>query len=454
MNPSTPPKAGTGALPRPDRALKRYLPKTLYGRALIIIVAPMVLLQLIATYVFYERHWDHVTRRLAQGLGGDITLVIHLLREFPEPGQRAFVLAEAKRLLRLDVALAPQARLPASAPPPAFGRRHQTIATTLANSLGYPFHLDTGGLKDDIRVSVQLAEGVLHFTIPRSRVESSSTYIFIMWMVGAAVVLVAIALLFMRNQLRPILRLAEAADNMGKGREVGDFRPSGATEVRRAAAAFLRMRERIERQVRQRTEMLAGVSHDLRTPLTRMKLQLAMLGDAEEAVSLGSDVADMERMVEGYLAFARGEDTEATVATDLSGLLREVAEEARRHGREVALSIEGDLVLPARAGALKRCLTNLVDNARRHGTRTSIHARRGTDAIEIAVDDDGPGIPEGDRDAVFLPFHRLDASRNPDTGGTGLGLTIARDVARGHGGDITLGTAPAGGLRALVRLPL
>ena len=171
MNRSTPPKEGARALPRPGQALKRFLPQTLYGRALLIIVTPMVLLQLIVTYIFYERHWDHVTRRLAQGLGGDITMVIHMLREFPEPGQQAFVLAQAKALLSLDVALAPQARLPASPPPPGFGRRHQTIANTLVNSIGYGFHLDTGGLDEEIRVSVQLAEGVLHFTAPRTRVE-------------------------------------------------------------------------------------------------------------------------------------------------------------------------------------------------------------------------------------------------------------------------------------------
>jgi two-component system osmolarity sensor histidine kinase EnvZ len=272
-------------------------------------------------------------------------------------------------------------------------------------------------------------------------------------MVGTSLVLFAVASVFMRNQVRPIRRLARAMDRFGKGREPGDFRPAGATEVRQAAAAFNVMRERIQRMISQRTEMLAGVSHDLRTPLTRLKLELAML-QGKDVEAMRSDVADMERMLNEYLAFARGEGTEAMSETDVGELLAEVVEGARRQGAEVALETDRGMVVPARPNALKRCLTNVVANAIAHGHRVSVHAGRRGDAIEITVDDDGPGIPADKREEVFRPFYRLEGSRSRETGGTGLGLTIARDVMRGHGGDIKLDASPWGGLRAKLRLPI
>ena len=445
---------GAASVPRPSRLVKRALPKSLFGRALLIIVTPVVVVQMVATYVFYERHWDDVTRRLALSVGGDIAMVIRLLDVYPEAEDQAFIFSEALRRMHLTVSFRSGDRLPKEPPRLSNSILDRRLPKALGEHLAYPFHIDTHSFADEVAIRVQLDDGVLDVMAPRHRVASSTTYIFIMWMVGTALVLVAIAVVFMRNQVRPIARLAEAADNLGKGREVKDFKPSGAWEVRRAAAAFLGMRDRIERQIRQRTEMLAGVSHDLHTPLTRMKLQLAMLEESDEISSLRSDVAEMENMVEGYLAFARGQDSEAVVATDLPELLREVVNEARRQGCHVALVTQVDMPVPIRPNAFKRCVTNLVDNARRHAGQVAISATAKGDVIEIVVDDDGPGIPEDKREEAFKPFHRLDASRNPDTGGSGLGLSIARDVARSHGGDITLSEAPTGGLRALVRLPV
>jgi two-component system osmolarity sensor histidine kinase EnvZ len=438
---------------RPAQLVKRVLPRSLFGRALLIIVTPVVVLQIVATYIFFERHWDQVSRRLALGVGGDIAMIIELLDQFPGAESRERILVDALYRMHLKVTLLPGERLPAE-PPELTSILDRMLSKALGEHLTQPFHVDTRRAADWIGIDVQLAQGLLRVAAPRDRVASSTTSIFMMWMVGTAFVLVVIALIFMRNQLRPIRRLAQAADDLGKGRQVTDFKPSGATEVRRASAAFLVMRDRIERQVRQRTEMLAGVSHDLRTPLTRMKLQLAMLGDGDEVADLRSDVAEMENMVEGYLDFARGRETEASVATDLPGLLAEVVGEARRQGAKVEVTVEDGLVVPLRPNAIKRCLTNLVDNARRHAERVTIEARRRGSAIEVAIDDDGPGIPEALREEAFKPFHRLDASRTPDRGGSGLGLSIARDIARSHGGDITLSEAPPGGLRALLRLPL
>jgi len=272
-------------------------------------------------------------------------------------------------------------------------------------------------------------------------------------MVGTSLVLFAVATVFMGNQVRPLGRLAAAADLFGKGMDVPDFKPEGAIELRQAAAAFNRMRARIQRQITQRTEMLAGVSHDLRTPLTRMKLQLAMM-NGPEIEDLKNDLAEMERMVEGYLAFARGEGTERPSETDVGTLLRDVVSDARRAGTAIDLHIEDRLVTLARPNALRRCLANLIANAARFANQVWIRAGQVGDTIEITVDDDGPGIPATRREDVFKPFFRLEGSRNPLTGGTGLGLTIARDVMRSHGGDLVLLDAPTGGLRARLSLPL
>ena len=436
--------------------LKSLLPRTLFGRSLVILITPLVLAQIVATYVFYERHWDDVTRRLALGLAGDISMVIQMLRTAPTAQQQARVLTLAEENFNIAVTWQPDQILLNA--PLSFQLRNlildRVLDRAIEERLFRPFRIDTVSYVDKVEVRIQLQDGVLRVLTPRKRLSSSTTIIFVMWMVGTSLVLLAIAVVFLRNQMRPIRRLAEAADSFGKGRAAADFKPSGASEVRQAAHAFLRMRERIQSQISQRTEMLAGVSHDLRTPLTRMKLQLAMLDDSAETGNLWRDVAAMEDMVGGYLDFARGQESEAATPTDLRLILDEIVEQANRQGSTVELAASGDMTGMVRPNAFKRCITNLVDNAQRHGRRVSIAATKSDGVIEIAVDDDGPGIPSAARDEVFRPFHRLDGSRNPDTGGVGLGLTIARDVARSHGGDVTLGDAPSGGLRALVHLPL
>ncbi|MDP6121612.1 MAG: ATP-binding protein, partial [Rhodospirillales bacterium] len=289
---------------------------------------------------------------------------------------------------------------------------------------------------------------------PRKRLFSSTTFIFVLWMVGTSMILFGVATIFMRNQVKPIRRLALAADDFGKGREVPSFKPEGAAEVRRAASAFIAMRARIQRQITQRTETLAGVSHDLRTPLTRMKLQLELLGEGEGLGALKGDVVEMERMLEGYLAFARGEGGEAPRPERLDTLLDDVVAQARRKGGVIDLHTEGEITVALMAAAFKRCVTNLVDNAIRYADHVSVRAGKRGAAIEVTIDDDGPGIPADKWDDVFKPFYRVETSRNPVTGGVGLGLTIALGVMRNHGGDIELGDSPNGGLRVRLVLPL
>jgi two-component system osmolarity sensor histidine kinase EnvZ len=340
------------------------------------------------------------------------------------------------------------------APLPASGTiLEKQLSRAMERRVQRPFRTDDLGCERCVMVDVQLGSGVLTVNIPRSRLYTPTTYIFILWMVGSSLVLLAIATVFLRNQVKSMRRLAVAAEAFGKGRPVSFTKAEGALEVRQAAAAFIRMRERIERQIRQRTEMLAGVSHDLRTPLTRMKLALALLGENSAAAELKSDVAEMERLVNLYLDFVRGEGTETTVKTDIALLVEDVAAATQRQGTPLSLERMDELVLLVRPNALRRCLTNLIANARQYGRHVWLSSVPVEDGIDILIDDDGPGIPAAERERVFQPFIRLDSSRNPSTGGVGLGLTIARDVARSHGGDVRLEISPHGGLRARVHLP-
>ena len=434
--------------------LKEYLPRSLLGRSLLIVVTPLVILQVVSAFMFYESHWDKVSRRMARSLAGDVASLIAIVRRYPEAPDRDWAFSMVARNKELSVNLLPGAILPNEAPPwtDDLGR---LLADEMAGLVQKPIRVDTESVDRHVIIDVQLPDGVLTVVTTRKRLSSPTTTVFVLWMVGTSLILLGVATIFMRNQVRPIRRLAVAADAFGKGRDVTSFKPEGAKEVRQAASAFLAMRERIQRQISQRTAMLAGVSHDLRTPLTRMRLQMEMMGVAEEAVTaLKGDIAEMEHMLEGYLAFARGEGSEPQKPSEMGALLADVVAQARRNGGVVDLHTEGPITVPVRPNAFRRCVTNLLENALRYARHVSVRIGRRDDTVELLIDDDGPGIPEAHREDVFKPFYRLEGSRNPVTGGVGLGLTIARDVVRNHGGDIALADAPTGGLRVRVRLPL
>ena len=315
--------------------------------------------------------------------------------------------------------------------------------------------MDTVGNSNLLEIRIQVEPGlILQVFARRNQAYASNSHIFLLWMVGTSLVLVAVAVAFLRNQIRPIQALAEAAESFGKGRDVEGFRPRGAREVRQASRAFLEMKRRIERQIDQRTTMLAGVSHDLRTVLTRFKLELALLEDNEETEAMRKDVAEMTRMLEDYLAFARGDSGEQAAPTDMAQLLETLRAEAERTGDRASVTFTGDPVVTVRPDAFKRLLHNLVANASRFADTVVITAARDQRWFTVMVDDDGPGIPLEQRDEVFRPFLRLDNARNQNQGGSGLGLAIARDIARNHGGDIALSDSPLGGLRAQVRIPV
>ena len=433
----------------------RHSPQTLFARALIIIVVPMLLLQGLSAWWFYSQRGDNVTNRLAWLLVNDLRMLIAMRSDFPDDEHRAWIVRHARSDLFIFVSFRKGIVREFKAPE-YFDIVAREVQGALNADLKNHYYLDNNVGGDQLLIELQLTDGdVMEVLVPHVRLTFGSSFAYVLAQVGLGLVLFGLAIWFMRRELVPIEHLGVAADALGKGRDVPDFAFSGGTrEVRNAATAFQTMRIRLRRSFQQRTEMLAGVSHDLRTPLTRMKLSLALLPDSPEVTELGDDVLDMERMIEGYLAFVRGEGDEEPTPSDLSEILQDVAAGARRDNANVAVETLGDMNVELRPLAIKRCLTNLVSNALRHGTKVELRALRSRTSVEITVDDDGPGIPPDKYEDVFRPFLRLDESRNADTGGVGLGLTIARDVARSHGGDVALATSPLGGLRVIVRIPI
>jgi len=441
-----------------DAGLRRFLPKRLFPRALLIIITPMVVLQAIVAWFFYERHWSSVSAHMAFGVAGEIALMIDQIERNPHPDQMQQLFESSRRHLSLSAEWLPDETLTrpitrASFDEAAFSLKDRMLARNLVRRLDLPFLIDTESQPRQFGVSVQLPTGVLQLTTRDERLYSLTINIFIFGMMGTSVLVLFIAILFLRNQVRPIRWLASAAEKFGKGQDAPDFRPSGAEEVRQAARNLLAMKQRLTRQIEQRSEMLAGVSHDLRSPLTRMKLQLAMLGDSPEMDALRGDVGEMQRMVDDYLAFARGQEQEQAEPMDFGTLINAVADAMRRQDMKISVECIGDLQMIGRPNGLRRCLLNLAENSRRFADNLTIRAERRVNQIFVQIDDDGPGIPADRRRDVFRPFRRLDDARGPDTGGAGLGLTIARDVMRQHGADIRLLDAPGGGLRVELRIP-
>ncbi len=436
------------------RWFKEMMPKGLYARALLIIIVPMVILQSVVAFVFMERHWNTVTRRLSQAVTQDVASLIDIYKTYPQDKDRTQLRRIAQQRLGLVVDFLPVNDMPPPGPKPFFSLLDQTLSVQLGRQIGRPFWIDTVGRSSLVEIRIKLDDSVMRVFAQRSAAYASNSEIFLFWMVGTSSILLIVAVLFLRNQIKPILRLADAAENFGKGREAPDFRPRGAREVRRAAQAFMEMKARVERSIEQRTAMLAGVSHDLRTILTRFKLELALIGNSPEVDGMRKDVDEMGGMLEAYLAFARGDGGEQARPTDMEQALEELRSEAERQGHVATVTFHGLPVVTVKPASFKRCLANLVSNAARHADTISITGHRDHRYLTVTIDDDGPGIPQNMREEVFKPFLRLDDARNQDEGGTGLGLAIARDIARSHGGDITLGDSPMGGLRAGVRVPV
>ncbi len=448
----------------PSAAIKRYLPKSLFWRAVLILVIPILLLQGVVASVFVRRHYDSLTEQMAGAIAREIGFAVRTVEEAEDADLARKRLDRISRTLHLDMRLEPVAPISPGMRRAVYDLTGRVIGETFDRLIAHPTRLDLLSVRKHAYVQVLTERGILTAVVPRTRMNASNPHHVLVWMTGAAVALTGVAVVFLRNQVRPIRELARAAAAFGRGRAV-PFRPRGAEEVRRAGQAFLDMRRRIERQIGQRTAMLCGVSHDLRTPLTRMKLALAVAPPCAETEELARDVAEMEQMIEAFLDFARGEGVEPPEPVDVAALAEEVAADARRNGLELTLSVnseagDGDDAgiggrVSMRRHAIKRCLANLLDNAARYGQRVAMAVRLTPRVLEFAIEDDGPGIPAERREEAMRPFTRLDASRNQDEGpGVGLGLSITLDIARSHGGTLTLEDSGAlGGLKASLLLP-
>ena len=459
LAPATPAPAGGWRLIwwRFNRFLERHLPKDLYRRALLIVVLPTVLLFIVTTGVVLDRHWEEVTKRLSKGFGRDIGLIVRLYERGPKTPQ---ALKELESMVNETLALGfsiERGPLPPVKPRPWFSILHYRLSKYVTRfAPGRPFWIDTSAPdRVDVRVLVD-RNLVFRFHTWKNRVYAASTSFLLLWIAVSSLVLVGIAVLFLRKQIAPILDLANAMQAFGKGRRPPPLQPRGASEVRAATEAFQLMKQRIERHVEQRTAMLAGVSHDLRTIITRFRLELSMLdADPEHVAALKHDVDEMQRMLEGYMDFVRGAEGEPVREVNVCDLLREVRDRTRMGEKRLELRCPDALVrLAVRPGALRRALANVVENALRHARETvELRVKTEEGRVRLLVDDDGPGVPEPQRERVFRPFVRLDDARNLDAAGTGLGLAIARDLIHGHGGHITLADSPLGGLRVEITLP-
>lgn len=433
--------------------LRNFAPKGLYWRTILIILVPAALLQIIITIIFLDDHWQATSKRMSQGVAADVALLINLYERNPTAAGFADVESLA-RIVRLQADFHPGAALET---PRCRGRGFpldRYVWRPLEESIGREVFYDSSCPGEFVIIRVPVEAGVMEVRAFRDRVIARSGPLFVAWIVGATFLICVVSVVFIRNQVRPIEKLADAMERFGRGDDTsGFFRVRGAREVRGATHAFFDMRARVRKLIDQRSQILAGVSHDLRTPLTRLKLQLALMESTPEIDDAKRDLAEMEETLEEYLAFAKGLAEESPSLVDIARLSEEVATDSARHGADIAIDAQGQTATPGRPRALKRCLANLIDNAAAHGDRVRVSVKGEADAVTVSIDDNGPGIPEELYEEAFRPFSRLDETRSRNQKGVGLGLAIARDVARSHGGDIQLSAGPLGGLRATLRLP-
>lgn len=451
--------------------MKIFAPKSLLARSLLIIVIPLILLQVATSLFFYERHWETVSRRLANIFTGDVSIIIEYLADHQSEEDIEWIRRQAEKEMLLTLTVHKGKSLKHISAPVENNIIVNSLISALENNIKRPFTITVSEDKRSITVELQLEKMVLEITTTSKRLFSATAYVFVAWMVVISLLLFAIATLFMRNQVRAVNRLANAAESFGKGHDVESFKPEGAAEVRKAATAFIIMRDRIKKQIETRTQMLAGVSHDLRTPLTRMKLQLAIMekskkSDMQEAIKdMQADILEMEGMLDAYLSFAKGESGEKSTKINVGEIVTNIVGKFKRSIKDkgkgsIDLHIERNIEIPLMPGAFERCFSNVVANAVRYAENVKIRVGQRDDdsidsqKIEIVIDDDGPGIPVEKREEVFKPFIRLEESRNVETGGIGLGLSIAQDIMRAHGGDISLEQSPMGGLRVRLSFPV
>lgn len=440
------------------RAAKyKVLPRTLFFRTMLLIFIPLMVVQVVSIFAFFDSSWSKVGRRLSDNLVSDISFLVSLSEEFPEKINDIKELSKTR--LDINYTYYSDGEIKDEREPYTnkiiTGFLEASLAKIFPNKIS-SIHLNKGSKEGhDLTILIDANEGAYKFSTSSKNIFSSSTFGFVAWMIGSGLLLFVVAALFLRVQVRSIAQLAQSAEDFGKGIDNKDFKPYGSSEVRRAGIAFIKMKERIQRQMSERTQMLAGVSHDLRTPLTRMKLQLALIPDSDDKEDFINDISEMEKMLDGYLSFVSGEGGEPSTFIDVNEMILSIINKFRNTKAMIRYATNDQVsAIQGREQALKRALTNVISNAFTYGKTVSVSLESNNRRMEIKIDDDGPGIPKDKREDVFKAFYRIEGSRNKETGGVGLGLSIAKDVITSHGGTIELLDSPLGGLRVLISIPL
>ena len=433
------------------KTLKKNFPRGLFARSLIIIIAPIVLLQAILTFVFLERHWQLVTKKLSSSVVSEIGMMMDMQKN----NELIEISSNAKKFYDINLRLLTNQRIDNDFRLPA-NLVEKTLSQELQNNLNNKYSIEDIPEEKKVIINIEVENGILEFVIPRRNVYATNSHIFLVWMVISSILILSIAILFLRQQIKPIEKLAKAAESFGIGRKIKNFKPTGATEVRKAADAYIKMQERIEKFLEQRTLMLAGVSHDLRTPLTRIKLQLEMYSNQKGNTELLKDVNEMQYMLETYLDFSQTVSSEEDTEVDLKELIDNIISTSNEKSKIISLKPTNlkNIKYICKKIALKRCVINLINNAKAFGDEVLITLNESNKEITITIEDNGPGIPKKDYEKALRPFQRLDSSRNQNIAGSGLGLSISQEIMNSIGGNIKLSKSELGGLKVIMALPL
>ena len=433
------------------KTLKKNFPRGLFTRSLIIIIAPIVLLQAILTFVFLERHWQLVTKKLSSSVVSEIGMMMDMQKN----NELIEISSNAKKFYDINLRLLTNQRIDNDFRLPA-NLVEKTLSQELQKSLNNKYSIEDVPEEKKVIINIEVENGILEFVIPRRNVYATNSHIFLVWMVISSILILSIAILFLRQQIKPIEKLAKAAESFGIGRKIKNFKPTGATEVRKAADAYIKMQERIEKFLEQRTLMLAGVSHDLRTPLTRIKLQLEMYSNQKGNNELLKDVNEMQYMLETYLDFSQTASSEEDTEVDLKELIDNIISTSKEKSKIISLKPTNlkNIKYICKKIALKRCIINLINNAKAFGDEILISLDESNKEITITIEDNGPGIPKKDYEKALRPFQRLDSSRNQNIAGSGLGLSISQEIMNSIGGNIKLSKSKLGGLKVIIALPL
>ena len=430
--------------------LKNILPKRLFYRYLFIVAVPIILLQIIITIVFFDSLWIKANKGMTRSLVGEVETLLDVYKS--QQDQKQTIIDLYNKNFDFVVTFKANEVLPKEKSERWYSPMDRSLRRELKPVFGNSYWFDTTSFKEVVELRIEYQNGFIQIFFPKHKIAPSSARIFALWITLPGLLLIMIAIVFLKNQTRPIVNLAKAAEKFGKGEFIKEFRPSGAKEIRQAAYEFDKMRKRITVHLNQRSEMLSGISHDLRTPLTRLKLQLALLKQQDLAKKMGDDIEEMERMLNEYLEFSRHQKNEETEKVNLKNIIDDIVK--KYENKKINVSIENNIEINIRPNSIKRCLVNLIDNGLSYGKKVEIKTTKTINQTIILIDDDGPGIDEKEYQNVMKPFYRIDKSRGQNKSGVGLGLSIANDIIRSHGGDITLNKSPLSGLRVQVSLPL